>query len=106
MFSSSGNVSHTVILHPLSSGVYNISWASLSYVFNEEGQEKVKLLITIIVIMIIIIMAGTIIKAEGDRVRGQNYNILTLVTHFRFLKICHCFVTSLCSNNNSNYDTA
>lgn len=60
--SSSGNVSHTVILHPLSSGVYNISWASLSYVSNEEGQEKVKLLITIIVIMIIIIMTGTIIK--------------------------------------------
>lgn len=59
--SSSGNVSHTVILHPLSSGVYNISWASLSYVSNEEGQEKVKLLITIIVIMIII-MTGTIIK--------------------------------------------
>lgn len=56
--SSSGNVSHTVILHPLSSGVYNISWASLSYVSNEEGQEKVKLLITIIVIMIIIIMTG------------------------------------------------
>ncbi|XP_003382402.1 PREDICTED: translocon-associated protein subunit beta-like [Amphimedon queenslandica] len=38
---NSGNVTHTVILRPLSSGIYNISWGSLSYISNEDGHKKV-----------------------------------------------------------------
>ena len=41
MFSSTANVTHTVILRPLAAGVYNISWATLSYVNGEEGQTHV-----------------------------------------------------------------
>jgi translocon-associated protein subunit beta len=38
---NNGNVTHTVILRPLSAGMYNISWASLNYVADENGNSQV-----------------------------------------------------------------
>jgi len=35
------NVTHTVILRPLSFGLYNISWARISYTSSDNGQEMV-----------------------------------------------------------------
>lgn len=41
---SNSNVTHSVILKPLVSGLFNVSWGQVSYTSADTGDKKVSLL--------------------------------------------------------------